>query len=606
MWHMASVHDRLARRRRGREAGPHTGRRFNSLSKGLQAPDELRGLTAGASRFTKHKIVKNREGQSLMSNRLTLLRRAAAAGAVAAALLAPFAALTTAPTPALAQEEVQTGGTLNVIVQPEPPILVLGLNQQGPTQTVAGKIYEGLLRYDHELTPMPGLAERWEVSDDGLTYTFHLRENAVWHDGEPFTAEDVVFSTKTFLPETHPRARANFGHVESIEAPDEHTVVFTLKEPFPAFIKAFEMSSAPMMPEHIYAGTDYKQNPKNSTPIGTGPFKFDEWVKGSYIHLVKNEDYYLEGKPYLDDIYFRVIPDAASRALALETGEVDVSQFNDVEPFDVARLEALPHLSMTTKGYEFVAPMSWIEINHRAEPLGDKRFRQALMYALDREFIRDRIWFGLGRVATGPVNSVTTGYEPDVKQYGHDPEKAKALLDEMGLTPDEDGVRARISFTPMPYGETWSRLAEYIKQSWSKIGVEATLDSTDVAGWVQKVSNWDYETTNNFLYQYGDPSLGVARTYISDNIRKGVMFSNTMGYSKPEVDELFAKAAVENDPAKRQEQLSEVQKIIVEDVPVIWLLEMEFPTFVNTRVHNAVTTAIGTSENFADTWVEQK
>lgn len=241
----------------------------------------------------------------------------------------------------------------------------------------------------------------------------------------------MVFSTQTFLPETHPRARANFSHVAKVEAPDDYTVIFTLNEPFPAFIKAFEVSSAPMMPAHIYEGTDYKQNPKNSTPIGTGPFKFDKWVKGSFIHLVKNEDYYVDGQPYLDDIYFRIIPDAASRALALETGEVDISQFNDIEPFDVARLKALPHLEMTTKGYEFVAPLSWIEINHRIKPLDDKRFRQALMYALDRDFIRDRIWFGLGRVANGPVNSVTPGYAPNLKTYDFDPEKAVALLDEM-------------------------------------------------------------------------------------------------------------------------------------------------------------------------------
>lgn len=541
-----------------------------------------------------------------MSNRLAFLRRMAVSGAVAAALLAPFAAMTTVAGPAMAQEQVQKGGTLNVIVQPEPPILVLGINQQGPTQTVAGKIYEGLLRYDHDLKALPSLAESWDVSEDGLTYTFKLRDNVKWHDGEPFTAKDVVFTTTKFLPETHPRARANFSHVESVTAPDDHTVVFKLKQPFPAFIKAFEVSSAPMMPAHIYEGSDYKQNPKNATPIGTGPFKFDQWVKGSHIHLVKNEDYYLEGKPYLDDIYFRVIPDAASRALALETGQVDVSQYNDVEPFDVPRLKALPHLTMTTKGYEFVAPLSWIEINTRTAPLDDPKFRQALMYALDREFIRDKIWFGLGRVASGPVNSVTTGFEPDKKTYEYDPEKAKALLDEMGLKPNDDGVRAEITFTPMPYGETWSRLAEYIKQSWGKIGVKVNLESTDVAGWVQKVSNWDYQTTNDFVYQYGDPSLGVARTYISDNIRKGVMFSNTMGYKNPQVDELFAKAAVENDPEKRQQQLSEVQRILVEDLPVIWLLEMEFPTFVNKRVHNAVTTAIGTSENFADVWVEKK
>ncbi|MGD8709601.1 MAG: ABC transporter substrate-binding protein, partial [Ectothiorhodospiraceae bacterium] len=327
--------------------------------------------------------------------------RAVASVAAAAALALPLAgALMPATAAHAADEKVQEGGTLNVILQPEPPILILGLNQQAPTQLVAGKIYEGLLRYDHDLNPIPGLAKSWEISDDGLTYTFHLQEGVTWHDGEPFTAKDVVFSTTKFLPEVHPRARANFSHVEKVTAPDDHTVVFKLKQPFPAFILAFEVSSAPMMPAHIYEGTDYRNNPKNDTPIGTGPFQYDKWVKGSYVHLVKYKNYWQKGKPHLDDIYFRIIPDAASRALALETGDVDVSQYGNIEPFDVQRLAAMPHLRMTTKGYEFVSPMSWIEINHREKPLGDKRFRQAIMYALDREFIRDNIFFGLGRVAT--------------------------------------------------------------------------------------------------------------------------------------------------------------------------------------------------------------
>ncbi len=509
--------------------------------------------------------------------------------------------------PALSQDEqIHKGGTLNVILQPEPPILILGLNQQSPTQLVAGKIYEGLLRYAFDLSPLPGLAREWEISEDGLTYTFHLQEGVTWHDGEPFTAEDVVFTTTEFLPETHSRARANFSHVESVTAPDEHTVVFELDTAYPAFILAFEVSSTPIMPEHIYAGTDYQNNDMNDRPIGTGPFEFEQWNRGSYIHLVANEDYWQESKPYLDDIYFRIIPDAASRALALETGQADISSFADIEPFDVPRLQELPHLEMTTKGYEFVAPLSWIEINHRIEPLGDKRFRQAIMYALDREFIRDRIFFGLGRVATGPVDSVSTHYEPDVTHYSYDPDEARALLDEMGLEPNDDGVRAQVEFMIMPYGETFRRLAEYTRQALSDVGIEVDLRSTDSAGWAQALSNWDYQMSNDYVYQYGHPALGVSRTYVCDNIRKGVLFSNTMGYCNERVDELFEQAAVENDPERRQELYSEVQRILVEDVPVVWLLEMEFPTFVNTRVHNAVTTAIGTTANFADVWVEPK
>ena len=531
-----------------------------------------------------------------MSNRWSHMRNTLAAAAVAAALSLPGGAMA---------QEPQRGGTLNVIVQPEPPMLVLGLNQNGPTQTVAGKIYQSLLTYDHALKPQPGLAESWEVSADGLTYTFRLAKGVTWHDGKPFTADDVVFTTTKFLPETHPRARAIFARCEFITAPDAGTVVFKLKEPFGPFLQAFEVSTTPIMPKHVYEGSDFRANPANATPIGTGPFKFKEWVKGSHIHLVRNDAYWKQGKPYLDEIIFRVIPDAASRSVALEQGTVQQTQFNDIETFDVPRLKALPHLTMTTKGYEFFAPLSWIEINTRVKPLDDKRFRQAMLHALDRQFIRDKIWFGLGRVATGPVNSVTRFYEGNVKKYPYDPKMAEKLLDEMGLKKGSDGTRAKVKLLVMPYGETWTRLGEYVKQAMKKVGVDVTLETTDVAGWTKRVSGWDYELTFNFVYQYGDPALGVARTYISDNIRQGVMFSNTMGYSNPEADKLFAQAAQSSKDDERQQLYSAAQKIIVEDVPVAWLLEMEFPTFLDKRVQNAVTTAIGVNESYDGVWLKK-
>ncbi len=534
-----------------------------------------------------------------MTFRADLSRRSLLAGTCATALLASRSlAFAAADTPV-------KGGTLTAIIQPEPPILVLGLNQQAPTQTVAGKIYESLLTYDFDLSPKPSLAKSWDVSKDGLTYTFHLQDDVKWHDGAPFSAHDVVFSLKTFLMDTHPRARALFGRCDTITAPDDKTVVLTLKEPFPAFLQSFEVSTAPIMPAHIYEGTDFHNNPKNATPIGTGPFKFDQWEKGSFIHLVAFPDYWQKGKPYLKDIYFKVIPDAASRAVALESGDVMQSQYNDIEPFDVARLAAKPDLTMTKKGYEFVAPLMWIELNTRVKPLDDKRFRQAIMYALDRTFIRDKIWFGLGRVATGPINSVTKYYDPNVRIYNYDPAKATALLDEMGLKPDARGVRATLKFLPLPYGGTWQRLGEYIKLALGKVGIAITLESSDAAGWGRREGNWDFDMTTDFLYQYADPAIGVSRIYLSSNIRKGVMFSNTMGYSNPEVDQLFEKAAVENDPTLRQQYYTKAQQILVEDVPVAWLLEMEFPTILNKRVHNAITTAIGVNEAYADAWVDK-
>ena len=219
-------------------------------------------------------------------------------------------------------EEPRRGGVMNIILQPEPATLVLALNITSQNQLVAPKIYSGLLTYGFDLKPLPNLATSWDISPDGLTYTFQLAKNAKWHDGEPFTADDVIFTTRDMLPEVHARARVNFSQVASVEAPDPHTVVFRLKTPYPGFIYAFEASSAPMMPKHIYAGTDYRNNSANARPIGTGPFRFKEWQRGSIIRMERNPDYFKPGLPYLDGINFVVIPDGAQRLIALESGQV--------------------------------------------------------------------------------------------------------------------------------------------------------------------------------------------------------------------------------------------------------------------------------------------
>ncbi|MDE4276615.1 ABC transporter substrate-binding protein [Phaeobacter gallaeciensis] len=505
---------------------------------------------------------------------------------IAAALAAPLAAQ-------------QEGGRLDIVVQPEPPGLMLGLVQNGPTQLVAGDIYEGLLRYDTDLQPMPGLAESWEISDDGLTYTFKLHEGVKWHDGEDFTADDVVFSAGTFLPETHARLRASLAYVESVTAPDPLTVVFQLKEPFGPFISVFEAATMPMIPQHIYEGTDFATNEANNTPIGTGPFKFEEWAKGSYIHLVKNEDYYVDGLPYLDEVYYRVIPDAASRAVAFETGEVDVLPGGSVENWDIPRLTEMEGVCSTTKGWEFFAPHAWMWLNNREGPTSDVRFRQAVMYAMDREFMRDVVWNGLGTVPTGPVSSRTNFYSDDVTIYNHDPDKARALLEEMGY----DGEPVRI--LPLPYGETWQRWAEAVRQNLSEVGIEVEIDSADVAGWNEKTSQWDYDMAFTYLYQYGDPALGVSRNYTADRIKKGSPWNNVEGYDNAALDEKWFAAATMTDPEARQAAYDEIQKEIVDDVPVAWMLELEFPTIYRCNVKDLVTTGIGVNDGPRNAWIEE-
>ena len=532
-----------------------------------------------------------------MERSIGLTRRAlvaaAAAGGLAPRLLTVANAQGVAP---------KRGGTLNMLLTPEPPILVLGVNSQAPTLIAGSKIYQGLIKFSPTLEPLPELAKSWEISEDKRTYTFHLQEGVTWHDGQPFTADDVVFSIMKFNMELAPRARGIFAKIKQTTTPDPHTVTMTLDTPFEPFLLMFDVTAAVIVAKHVFDGTDYRNNPANQHPIGTGPFAFAEWQRGSFIRLKRYEKYWKKDQPYLDEIIFRIVPDSQSRAIALETGQVQMSESGDIEPFDVPRFEQQPNLNYTTKGWEYFAPLMWLELNHRIKPLDDVRVRQALSHAIDRDFVLKRLWFGVGKPATGPISSSTKYYDGADKLPGYDPKAAAALLDAAGLKPNDSGVRFTLKHLVLPYGEVWSRLSEYLRTAFKNVGVELVLESTDPGGWSRKVSEWDYDTTINYLYQYGDPTLGVARTYVSTNIQH-VTFTNTGGYKNPKVDDLFAQAQAAVAATERQAAFTAVTKILVEDVPQIWIQEMAFPTFTDKRLHDVIELGTGVHASFDDVFL---
>lgn len=519
----------------------------------------------------------------------------AAAGLLVLGLVAPAGA-------PKAGDDPRAGGVLNMIAQPEPPMLMVGLNTQGPTLYVGGQIYQSLLTYDQNLEVLPSLAKSWEISDDGLVYTFALEENVLWHDGEPFTSQDVVFTADEFLREAHPRWRhIATTYIESIEAPDEKTVVFRLHRPFSAFIYAFELSSFPVVPSHIYQGTDYRTNPANQTPIGTGPFKLKEWRRGSYIHLVRNENYWKDGLPYLDELYFRIIPDSASRAVAFERRSVDVLRGGDVEGFEVRRLGSLSDVQTTTEGWEMYSPVVFLQMNLREPPFDDVRIRKAVMHALDRDFIVDNIFFGLGLPATSPIASTTRFHSEDTVAYPYNLEQAKELVKEAGI----DAKAHPIRLMPLPYGSQWDRLAEYVKQQLEEIGLVVEIQGVDPGRWSQALSDWDFDVTFNFTYQFGDPALGVARHYLSTNIIKGTPFANNQGYQSQQVDELFLAAAGAVDPQLAAEAYGEAQMILTDEVALGWLFEMRNVTIMRDDVRNLVRTGIGVNEAMDEVWLDR-
>src|SRR5262245_19940602 len=251
---------------------------------------------------------------------------------------------------AMAQQCPKTGGTLTYVYHPEPTALSTIATSAVPVAIITTKIYESLLNYSGpELTPQPSLAESWTISDDKKTYTFKLRPGVKWHDGQPFTSADVKFSVEEIDRPYHSRGRVYFGDVESIETPDPLTVVFKLKAPVPYFMNVFQPRESPIMPKHKFEGVDMRQagavrqSAIMSQPVGTGPFKLKEWRKGSHIILERNADYWNKGKPCLDQVVLRVMPDGAARAIAVENGEADLAPMSGLPEAEIQRLSKLPN-----------------------------------------------------------------------------------------------------------------------------------------------------------------------------------------------------------------------------------------------------------------------
>jgi peptide/nickel transport system substrate-binding protein len=482
----------------------------------------------------------------------------------------------------------------------EPATLNYPLYNFRLSQQICGNINESLLLFDWQFKPHPNLARRFKISPDGLTYTFHLEPEVLWHDGVPFTARDVVFSSDVMLRQLNTRSRAALSHCETIRALDAHTVEYRLKQPFNAFLLSFMASSGPMMPAHIYEGTDFRTNPFNNKPIGTGPFRFKEWSRGQYIHLVRNDHYWRRGRPQLDEIYFRVIEGAEQRMVALESGTIDIGFGDAIDPVVMSRLQAKPQLRCVTNAYDGDGEMGLMEINQRRFPFSDRRFRAALMHAINKEFLVKGLNFGQGKVAHGPIASTAPYFDDkSLVKYPFDPGRARALLDEMGLKPRTGGARAKLGMMMLPDGGgAWTRFAQYAKQALGDIGLDVELQSADLATFTRRNGNWDFDLAWNSYGLFGDPAIGMSRLFLSSNIRKGIPATNVQGYINPQVDDLFGKAAnaLQHDEAQRC--YSRIQQILTQDVAMLWMFETKPPVFYNKRFKDVITGPNGPSDGF--------
>ena len=466
----------------------------------------------------------------------------------------------------------QSGGSVVVAVTMDPGGLNPAVTTQAAVHQVCGSVFSGLVAQDFELNPVPDLAISWEISNDGKTYTFHLAENAEFHDGVPLTSADVKFTFEELLLKFHSRTRASIGDkLRQITMPDAHTVVFEFNTPYAAFLQLIDVTNAPIMPKHLYENTDPLTNPYNVKPVGSGAFKFQEWAKGDRLTLVKNEKYFKTGKPYLDRIVYKVMPSIATAAMAFENGEADY--FLNPAPLDIERLKQLPNVVVTGKGREGFASVETLIFNLDRAPLSDIRVRRAMAHAIDKNYLVDKVAFGMGIAATGPISTALKwAYNPNVTKYERNLTLANQMLDEAGYRRDGDGVRFHLKYV---YAASYAKTIEALRDQLREVGIAVDLEQMEFNAAVERTYiKKDFDLGISSFENGPDPDIGVKRTVVSNNIG-AIPFSNGAGYRNPRIDELFELAASETDRQKRAAYYFEAQDILTKDVPYLWLYELQ-------------------------------
>lgn len=464
--------------------------------------------------------------------------------------------------------------TLVIAQGGDPGALNPAVTTSGNTHPVTDQIFNGLVGLDQQLNPVPELAESWQVEDDGRTYRFRLRRGVMWHDGAPFTAADVKFTFEQALLKYHSRTRAALeGLLLTVDTPDAHTAVFRLKRAYSPLLQRLDVVEASIIPQHQYAGHDLLSGAPTRHPIGTGPFRFVSYSPGSTVILERNPNYFRAGVPGVDRLVFRVFPNPSMAVAALENGEVDY--VGSLPGADAERLRATPGIAVVagTGGSGGSLCQDVLIPNLTRKPFNDIRVRRAFAQAIDKEFIVNRVYFGQGTPATGPISHLLSwAYTAETRQYHHDPAAARRLLDQAGLPPAHGGERFAITFT---HAQNQQRLAQALRQQLGEVGITLNLQTLDFNAAVDQVFvKKAFDLGFASFCNGADPDIGVRRVYVSSNIGP-FPFSNGAGYRNARIDQLFDLGSEPLDRAARRRPYVEIQQILAGDVPYFWLIDSE-------------------------------
>ena len=506
-------------------------------------------------------------------------RRVILAAAIAAALAAAGPLV---PVQANAQAPVQ-GGSFAVPVISNPALwpLIGGIQNV----MVNRVLFSSLTTYQEPgLEVIGDLAESWSVSQDGLTWTFKLRSNAKWHDGKPFTADDVVFTIgKVWLnPQISFPSRSNFTTLTGVEKIDDHTIRLITRVPTPS-LPVMLGYIAPILPAHIFqswAPADYtKPEAFTRRPIGTGPFKFAEFVPGAQLRLERFNEYF-GGQPHLDAVVFRIMPDIEQQFAQLQSGQLD---WMLIEPYQLDALKGNTRVRLNevkSNMYMFA------HFNHTIAPFDDRLVRQALNHATDKQSIIDSTMAGKADIANSPITPVLGNfYNPAAEAYRFDPAKARALLDQAGWKPGAGGVRVKdgkplkVVLEVDAGNTTREQTALILQENWKQVGVSVEVKSGDFGALVTRLRAKTSDVQSAVSWYITPPDPDIASYYGTGQSL------NIFKYSNPEVDVLLDKGRQTLDPAARATLYKQAQRLIADDAPIVFLYYARELEGISSRVN---------------------
>jgi peptide/nickel transport system substrate-binding protein len=486
------------------------------------------------------------------------------------------------------------GGTLVVAITSDPGSLNPAVTTSGVIHPASEPMFNGLVGWGSDGKLVPELAESWTIEGGGTSYRFNLRQNVKWHDGRPFTADDVKFTFEKALLKLHSRTAASVGTAQvSIQTPDQKTVIFTFANPYAPLLQQLNVTEAPIIPKHVYEGcadlATVAGCPANKAPIGTGPFKLESYTIQE-IKMVRNPDYFRPGLPYLDGLVQRVIPDQGTQLLALENKEVD--WVGTVPGADVERVKAIRTVGTATAPRGSGGGNCTLTGVFNMKPAAGRpgfftelRTRQAFWAAVNREQTFRTVSFGQGRVSSSPINSgIPFAAAPGLNLPTFDVNRAKTLLDQVGWKDEGGGVRVARNVPNVPDGTKfeidWHGTAgdsttygEQIRSQVSAVGIALIVKTEDSATFASNVfAKRDFDTAVVSYCNGDDPDIGFRRQVDSRQISPA-QFTNGAGYSNSQVDQLLDQATREPDQAKRTPIYRQLQEILVRELPYIWLTE---------------------------------